>query len=122
MDDVAPLPGPGLVVGTSKLAEKPDALRAFAAATVRAMKEIAVDPQLGLDATFAHVPELASDPETQLAILEATIEAWDGEAQGFGTLDESVWRSALEIMSALPGSVVSDSLTVEQLVTDAMQP
>ena len=55
---------------------KGDALRAFTAATLRAMEDIAADPQLGLDATFARVPELAADPETQLAILEATIDAW----------------------------------------------
>jgi NitT/TauT family transport system substrate-binding protein len=122
VDDVAPLPGPGLVVGRSNLAQEPEALRAFAAATVRAMEEIAADPQLGLEATFARVPELGSDPETQLAILEATIEAWGEPAQGFGSVDESAWQSALETMAALPDSVVSDSLTVDQLVTDALQP
>jgi NitT/TauT family transport system substrate-binding protein len=125
IDDVAPLPGPGLVVGASTLEDKPDAVRAFAEVTRRAMQEISEDPRLGLDATFARVPELAQDPETQLAILEATIDAWRGgttTADDLGGLDRDVWRSALDIMSTLPDFVVADDLTVEHLVTDALQP
>jgi NitT/TauT family transport system substrate-binding protein len=123
--DVAPLPGPGLVTGTATLESKGDALRAFTAATTRAMEKIVAEPQVGLDATFARVPELAGDPETQLAILEATIESWTGgyaTEHGLGSVDRSAWESGLEIMRSLPDSTVSDSLTVGDLVTDALQP
>lgn len=123
--DVAPLPGPGLVTGRDTLTDKGDALRAFTAATIRAMEDISVDPQLGLEATFTRVPELSSDPETQLAILEATIDSWTSdhtEEHGLGAVDLRAWESGLEIMRSLPESVVSDSLTVEDLVTDALQP
>jgi putative riboflavin transport system substrate-binding protein len=123
--DIAPLPGPGLVVGTDTLASKGDALRAFTAATLRAMEDIIADPQVGLDATFDRVPELASDPETQLAILEATIESWTSDyagEHGLGSIDWDVWASGLEVMRALPDSVVSDTLTVEDLVTEELQP
>jgi ABC-type nitrate/sulfonate/bicarbonate transport system substrate-binding protein len=123
--DVAPLPGPGLVTGRDTLAEKGEALRAFTTATIRAMEDIVADPQLGLEATFARVPELSSDPTTQLAILEATIESWASDyarENGLGSVDPASWASGLEIMRALPESVVSDSLTIEDLVTDALQP
>ena len=125
VDDVAPLPGPGLVVGVTTLESKPDALRAFTRATLRAMEEIAVDPSRGLDATLLRVPELAADPGTQLAILEATVETWMSDhavANGLGSVDRDAWQSALDIMSALPDSVVATPLTVDQLVTDALQP
>ena len=125
VDEVAPLPGPGLATGVDTLAQKPEALQAFATATVRAMEAIAADPQLGLEATFQRVPELASDPETQLAVLEATIEAWLSDhalEQGIGAIDRSVWQSGLDIMSSLPDSVVAESLTVDDLVTDELQP
>jgi hypothetical protein len=89
------------------------------------MEDIAADPQLGLDATFARVPELAADPDTQMAVLQATIGAWTSEhtdAYGMGSLDRDAWRSGIEIMSSLPDSVVSTALTVDDLVTDALQP
>ncbi len=123
--DVAPLPGPGLVTGRDTLETKGDALRAFTAATLRAMDDIAADPQLGLDATFERVPELAGDPETQSAILEATIASWLSEyaaEHGIGSVDRSAWESGLDIMRSLPDSVVRDTLTVDDLVTDALQP
>jgi NitT/TauT family transport system substrate-binding protein len=123
--DVAPLPGPGLVTGRDTLEAKGEALRAFTAATVRAMEDIAANPQLGLDATFARVPELASDPEVQQAILEATIDSWVGDharEHGMGSVDRAAWESGLTIMRALADSVVSDTLTVDDLVTDALQP
>jgi len=125
VDDVAPLPGPGLVVGRDTLEAKGDALRAFTAATLRAMAAIAADPQLGLDATFTRVPELAADPDTQLAILEATIDAWTGgraEPEGLGAIDRDAWQTAVDIMTALPESVVAAPVTVDQLVTDELLP
>jgi NitT/TauT family transport system substrate-binding protein len=123
--DAGGLPGPGLVTGRDTLETKGDALRAFTAATIRAMEDIMADPQLGLDATFAQVPELAGDPVTQLAILEATISVWTSahtEESGLGAVDRQAWQSGLDIMTALPDSVVAVPLTVDDLVTDALQP
>ena len=125
VSDVAPLPGPGLVVGRDTLAAKREALAAFTAATIRAMEDISADPGLGLAATFERVPELASDPATQLAILEATIDSWasdHADEHGLGSVDPTSWASGLEIMRGLPGSVVSDELVVEDLITDELQP
>ncbi len=123
VDDVAPLPGPGLVVGTSTLQAKGDALRAFTEATLRAMEEIAADPQRGLEATFAQVPELAADPETQLAVLEATVDAWQSDytkLHGLGSIDRGVWESAVETMVTLPDSGVSVGPPIDELVTDEL--
>ena len=123
VSDVAPLPGPGLVVGVDTIEAKGEALRAFTAATVRAMEEITADPQVGLEAALAHEPELGEDPETQLAILQATIDSWMGDyasEHGLGAVDRSAWEAGLEIMRSLPDSAVSDELTVEDLLTDAL--
>lgn len=121
----ASLPGPGLVVGRDTLESKGEALQAFTAATLRAMNDIIADPQRGLEATFTRVPELAGDPETQLAILEATIGVWTSDytaANGLGAVDREAWRSGIEIMSGLPDSVVAAGLTVDDVVTDALEP
>ena len=123
VSDVAPLPGPGLVVGTDTVESKGDALRAFTAATIRAMEEISADPQVGLEAAFERVPELAEDPETQLAILEATVDSWVSDyatEHGLGAVDRDVWESGLKIMRSLPDSTVNEELAVDDLVTDAL--
>lgn len=125
VDEVAPLPGPGLVVSQSALRENGPALRAFTAATLRAMADIAADPQLGLEATFARVPELAGQADIQAAILDATARAWSNaytDAHGLGAIDPAVWEAALATMRALPDSVVAESLGVADLTDASLLP
>lgn len=121
VDDITPLPGPGLVVGTGTLETKEEAIRAFVAATLRAMEEIIADPDRGLDAAVARVPELGEDREAQAAILAATIETWNSEytdANGLGTIDREAWATSVEFMLSLPDTVVARPVTVDELVTE----
>ncbi len=125
VDQVVPLPGPGLVVGSATLANKRDALRAFVAATLRAMNEIIADPQLGLDDSIAQVPDLGTDRATQQAILEATISMWQSAytgAHGLGAIDAAGWQSSLDFMRGLPDQTIPTSLTVDQLLTQELLP
>ena len=121
VDDIVPLVGNGLIVGESTLATKGDALRRFVAATLRAEEEIIADPEKGLEAAIARIPELASDRETQLAVLRATIEMWQDEtttSSGLGALDRAGWAAMLAFIAALPDSPVAEPVTVDQLLTD----
>jgi NitT/TauT family transport system substrate-binding protein len=110
------LPGNGLIVGQAALeGPKADAIRAFVAATRRAMEEIAADPEKGLEAAIARVPELASDREAQLAVMKATIDTWQNDytvANGTGAVDPSAWERSIEFMSGLPDSPVAKPVAV----------
>jgi NitT/TauT family transport system substrate-binding protein len=127
IDDVAPLPGPGLTVGRETLAAKGDAVRAFRAATMRAMEEIIADPQVGLDAAVEWLPEIGDDEAalaTQRAVLEATVDSWTSDAtdeHGLGSVDPATWESAIAIMAGLPESVVADGLTVDDLIAPGFE-
>jgi NitT/TauT family transport system substrate-binding protein len=125
VDEVAPLPGPGLTVGTATLASKKEAVSAFVAATLRAMGEIAADPEAGLNDAIATVPDLGTDRGTQLAILEATIEMWSSpytDTHGMGAIDQASWSQSLEFMRELPESNIPATLTVDELVTEEVLP
>jgi NitT/TauT family transport system substrate-binding protein len=105
VDEITPLPGPGLVVGAATLRDKAPALRAFVAATLRAMEEIAADPTLGLDAAVVAVPELEQDRTRQLAVLEATIEMWHSPytlEHGLGAIDRGAWAESIDFVGTLP--------------------
>jgi hypothetical protein len=89
------------------------------------MEAITADPQLGLDATFAVVPELAADPDLQLAILQATIDAWQSdltEAQGLGAIDPADWSASIEFMTGMPDSPVAGPVTADEIVTTELLP
>jgi putative riboflavin transport system substrate-binding protein len=124
VDDIVPLPGPGLVVSEATLAAKHEALASFVAVTLGAMEQVRIDPQVGLDATFAVVPELASDAVTQRAILDATIGAWSNgytDTNGLGAIDPAAWEQSIAFMSTMPDSPVAtpvlaaDAFTTELL-------
>lgn len=126
IDDITPLPGPGLIV-----ADRPqcpatrDGLRAFVAATVRAMQEIAADPEVGLDDAIAVVPELGNDREQQLAILEATVEMWSTpytDEHGLGAIDRGAWQASLDFMRGLPDLNIPADLATDKLVTEDLLP
>jgi NitT/TauT family transport system substrate-binding protein len=120
VDDIVPLPGPGLITATKTLDTKHDAIAAFVTATLRAMRDIAADPAQGLEASTAAVPELAANPPTQKAILAATIAAWKGggDASAFGTIDRDAWQKSLDFMTEL--NLVPNPVTVDQLVDDSL--
>jgi NitT/TauT family transport system substrate-binding protein len=122
VDEVVPLPGPGLVTGQQTLVSKEAALKAFTSATLRAMDEIAADPQVGLDATFALVPDLAQDPALQRQILDATVAQWTNPRTkaAFGTIDRDGWQQSLDFMTTL--DLVPNPVTVDQLVNETLLP
>jgi NitT/TauT family transport system substrate-binding protein len=123
IDDTIALPGPGLIAGTATLDAKGDAIRAFIAATLRAMDEIAADPEVGLEAAIAAVPEFAETRDTQLAVLEATIETWRGPltaTEGFGALDREGWAASLAFMTEL--GLVPNPVELDDLIDDGYLP
>ena len=123
VDDVVALPGPGLIAGKAMVDSRGDILRRFIAATLRAMDTIAADPEKGLDAAIAAVPELGNDRATQRAILDATIGAWSSpltERDGFGAIDHDGWAASIALMADL--KLVPNPVTVDGLVDDRFLP
>jgi NitT/TauT family transport system substrate-binding protein len=110
VDEIAPLPGPGLITGDELLSSDPALAAGFAGAVVRAMQAIAANPQVGLDAAVTVVPAIGEDRETALAVLEATVDLWSQDGQ----IDAAVWTSGYETMQRLgfiDGSVPVDEMT-----------
>ncbi len=125
VDSIVPLPGPGLIVGESTLAAKHDALAAFVAVTLDAMRQIIADPQVGLDATFAAVPDLATAPDIQRAVLDATIAAWSNaytDANGLGAIDPVSWDRSVAFMTGMPGSPVAGTVVPADAFTTELLP
>ncbi len=123
VDEIVPLPGPGLIAGVGTLEERPDAIQAFVVATLRAMEEIRDDPAVGLEAAIAAVPELAADRDTQDAILAATIDAWEGTLQaerGLGAVDRDGWQASIEFLEDL--DLVPNPITIEDVLRDDLLP
>jgi NitT/TauT family transport system substrate-binding protein len=121
IDDVTPLPGPGIVVSTATMASKHDSIAGFVRATLRAMEDVAADPAKGVDAAIAVEPALGQDRDLQTAILTATIGAWQGAGGAeLGTIDRTSWQKSLDFMTSL--GLVPNPVTVDDLVSEEFAP
>jgi NitT/TauT family transport system substrate-binding protein len=119
IDEIAPLPGPGLIVGDALLSSSDSRIFDFAEATVHAQRVIAADPQVGLDAAIVSVPAIAEDPETALAVLEATIDLWRGAADlPTGDINEAVWATGYDTMRSL--GFIDGSVPVDEMFRDLL--
>jgi NitT/TauT family transport system substrate-binding protein len=111
VDDFAPLPGPGIVVGDDLVRFGPRQMVVdFSLAVVKAQRRIAADPELGLDAAMNEVPAIADDRETAMAVLEATIEAWDDPRWAIAI---DVWREGYRTMQEL--GFIDGSVPVQEM-------
>ena len=121
VDDFVPLPGPGLIAGSRLIEQRPDAIRAFIAATLEAMGQIVDDPQKGLDASIASVPDLAQNREAQSAVLAATIEAWQGDdGAPLGTIVRMDWEESIGYLTRL--DLVPTAIAWHQAIDDSLLP
>jgi NitT/TauT family transport system substrate-binding protein len=106
VDQITPLPGPGIIASTATIAAKRDAVAGFIRATLKAMNEIVATPSVGLDSSIQAVPDLAKDKATQRAILAATIAAWRPSGVGAtdqltGAIDPADWDASATYMTTL---------------------
>jgi putative riboflavin transport system substrate-binding protein len=125
VDDVTPLPGPGLIVSDATAAAKHDAIAGFVRATLKAMGDIVANPQTGLDAAVKAVPTLGQDTATQKAILDATIDVWlphgtPDPSRTLGAIDRPGWQESIDYMTTL--GLVPTPVTVDQVVTQEFLP
>jgi putative riboflavin transport system substrate-binding protein len=113
VDDIAPLPGPGVIVGDDLLAEDADLVRAFVDATAAAQAAVIADPDLGFSAAEASVPTISEDPEVARAVLDATVELWEGDGFADGAIDQETWAAGYETMMRL--GLIDGSVPLEEM-------
>jgi len=119
VDDFAPLPGPGIVVGDELLAGDRELVAAFVTAVVRAQSAVIADPEAGLAAAEAAVPTIAEDRETALAVLRATVELWGSEG-GFeqGVINVPIWEAGYTTMGRL--AFIDGSVPLADMIEEGL--
>ena len=118
VDEIAPLPGPGMIVGDELLESDPELVRAFVEATAAAQAAVIDDPDLGFAAAEVAVPEISENADVAHAVLDATVDLWEGEGFANGAIDEDLWAIGYETMQRLgfiDGSVPLDEMIVTDL-------
>jgi NitT/TauT family transport system substrate-binding protein len=114
VDEIAPLPGPGIIVGDDLLADDPELVRAFARAVADAQAAVIADPDLGFTVAEREVPTIAEDPDVARAVLEATVELWAGDGFAAGAIDTDLWTAGYETLRRL--EFIDGSVPLEEMI------
>ena len=114
VDEFAPLPGPGMIVGDDLLADDPELVRAFVAAVAAAQAAVIADSDLGFAAAEEAVPTIAEDPEVARAVLDATVELWAGNGFANGAIDTELWETGYATMERL--GFIDGSVPLEEMI------
>jgi NitT/TauT family transport system substrate-binding protein len=114
VDEIAPLPGPGIIVGDELLADDPALVSAFARAVAEAQAAVIADPDLGFTVAEQEVPTIAEDPEVARAVLDATVELWAGDGFADGAIDAELWEAGYETLQRL--GFIDGSVPVEEMI------
>ena len=120
LDELAPLPGPGVIVGDELLADEPELVRAFTQAVAAAQAEVIAEPEVGFAAAEATVPTIAEDPDTARAVLDATVELWEGDGFADGAVDRDLWAAGYETMLRL--GFIDGSVELDEMLADLSAP
>ena len=116
IDEIAPLPGPGVIVGDQLLDDDPALVRAFVDAVAQAQAAVIADPDLGFAAAEEAVPTIAEDPEVARAVLDATVELWAGDGFDDGAIDRGLWETGYATMERL--GFIDGSVPLEEMLAD----
>jgi NitT/TauT family transport system substrate-binding protein len=122
IDEVAPLPGPGIIVGDELLASDPRLVALFVAGVVGAQQDIDRFPSEGMAAAIEAVPTIAEDQETARAVLDATIPLWRGPYPpgSWGLIDDELWQVGYDTMQRL--GFIDGSVPVEDMYEPFYRP
>lgn len=114
IDEIAPLPGPGVIAGDALIDEDPELVRAFARAVAAAQAAVIDDPDLGFAAAEEAVPTIAEDPDLARAVLDATVELWEGSGFDEGRIAEPLWADGYARMAEL--GFIDESVPLEDMI------
>ncbi len=81
--------------------------------------QVIADPDLGFAAAEAAVPTIAEDPEVARAVLDATVELWEGDGFANGAIDVALWETGyatMERLGFIDGSVPPEEMIAPDVV------
>ena len=116
--DHATLVSNGIITNEKTLQENPDLARAFARAFLKGLEDTLSDPDAAFDICRKYVEGLDENEAVQRAVLEASLEYWQGDP--LGASDPDAWQKTADVM--LNAGLLSTTIDTEQAFTNDFLP
>jgi NitT/TauT family transport system substrate-binding protein len=112
--DYATLVSNGIITNEKTLEENPELARAFARAFLKGLEDALADPDAAFDICRKYVEGLDENEAVQRAVLEASLEYWQGDP--LGASDPDAWQKTADVM--LDAGLLSTAVDAEQAFTN----
>ena len=102
--DYANLVSNGLITNEKSMLERPELVQSMVRAALRGLAYTLEHPDEAFDISLKHVPEAASDDETEAinrAILAESVEFWAADPGELGRSDEAAWQVSQRVMKEM---------------------
>jgi NitT/TauT family transport system substrate-binding protein len=102
--DYANLVSNGLITNETSIRQRPELIQGMVRAALRGLAYTLEHPDEAFDISLKHVPEAASDDETEAinrAILAESVEFWAADPDELGRSDEAAWRASQRVMQEM---------------------
>jgi NitT/TauT family transport system substrate-binding protein len=102
--DYANLVSNGLITNEKSIRERPDLVQSMVRAALRGLAYTLEHPDEAFDISLQHVPEAASDDQTEAinrAILAESVAFWAADPGELGRSDEAAWQASQRIMQEM---------------------
>jgi NitT/TauT family transport system substrate-binding protein len=117
--DYANLVSNGLITNERTIRERPELVQGMVRAALRGLAYTLDHPDEAFDISLKHVPEAASDGETEAvnrAILAESVEFWQAAPEDLGYSDETNWLASQRVMQEM--GLVGAGADVTQMFTN----
>ncbi|MBN1812868.1 MAG: ABC transporter substrate-binding protein [Anaerolineae bacterium] len=116
--DHATLVSNGIITNEKTLQENPELVQAFARAFLKGLEDTLADPDAAFDICRKYVEGLDENEATQRAVLEASLQYWQGDP--LGASDPDAWQATADVM--LGAGLLSTAVDAEQAFTNDFLP
>jgi NitT/TauT family transport system substrate-binding protein len=116
--DYATLVSNGLITNEKTLEKNSELVRGFAQAFLKGLEDALADPDAAFEICREYVEGLDENEAAQRAVLEASLEYWQGEP--LGASDLTAWQTTADVM--LGAGLLSSDVDVEQAFTNDYLP
>ncbi len=116
--DYATLVSNGIITNEKTLQENPKLVRAFARAFLNGLEDTLADPDAAFDICRKYVEGLNENEAVQRAVLEASLEYWQGDP--LGASNSAAWQATADVM--LDAGLLSTAVDAEKAFTNDYLP
>lgn len=108
----------GIIANEMVLDEEPELVRAFVRAFLKGLRDTLDDPDRAFEICGQYVEGLDENEDVQRAVLDATIQYWQGDP--LGKSDSQAWRNTMEVMR--DAGLLEESIDPDEAFTNAFLP